>query len=66
MPNSLLRRDAVEKLTGLSRSSIYRLMRQGLFPEPLAVGPRAVRWPETEILAWLAARPRATGDGPRS
>ena len=30
----------------------------GLSPEPLKIGVRAVRWPESEIEAWLAARPR--------
>ena len=46
----------------LARSSIYRLLRSGAFPEPLRVGPRAVRWSESEIDAWLAERPRATGE----
>ena len=58
----LLRRREVEARTGLSRTSIYRLMREGRFPEPLKVGPKAVRWPESEIADWLAARPRASGE----
>ena len=58
----LLRRPEVEAKTGLARSTIYRLMRCGEFPEPLRIGPRAVRWPASEINAWLAQRPRATGD----
>ncbi len=60
----LLRRPEVERRTGLSRTSLYRLMREGVFPEPIRVGPRAVRWPESEIAAWLAARPRASGEAP--
>jgi len=39
-------------------------MRYGLFPEPIRAGRRAVRWHASEIDAWLAARPRATGDRP--
>ena len=58
----LLRREEVETRCGLARSSIYRLMRSGQFPEPVRVGPRAVRWPASEIEAWLSARPRATGE----
>lgn len=58
----LLHRKEVELLTGLARTSIYRLMRQGEFPVPLKVGPRAVRWPEGEIERWLADRPRAHGE----
>ena len=53
----LLRRREVEKITGLSRSSIYRLMPLGLFPRPVQVGPKAVRWRLSDIRAWLASRP---------
>ena len=58
----LLRRTDVEVRTGLTRSTIYRLMRAGEFPEPLKLGPRAVRWWATEIESWIAERPRATGE----
>ena len=58
----LLRRTDVEVRTGLTRSTIYRLMRAGEFPEPLKLGPRAVRWRATEIESWIAERPRATGE----
>ena len=33
--NRLLRRKEVEALTALSRSSLYRKMREGTFPEPI-------------------------------
>ena len=62
MNSRMLRREEVESRTGLARSSIYRLMRAGQFPEPLKVGPKAVRWPESEIEIWLASRPRAIGE----
>ena len=58
----LLRREEVETRCGIARSTIYRLMRTGEFPEPVKVGPRAVRWPASEIEAWLAGRPRASGE----
>ena len=61
MTDHLLRREDVEVRTGLARSSIYRLMRLGRFPEPLRIGDRAVRWPASEIDRWLESRPRATG-----
>ena len=60
----LLRLNEVLIRTGLARTTIYRKMRDGSFPEPLKIGVRAVRWPESEIKAWLATRPRATGDTP--
>ena len=40
----LLTRGEVERRVGLRRSSLYREMRQGRFPLPVRVGPRAVRW----------------------
>lgn len=62
IPDRLLRRDEVETRCGLARTSIYRLMRAGKFPEPIKVGTRAVRWPESEIERWISERPRASGD----
>ena len=58
----LLRREEVEQRCALGRTSVYRLMRSGRFPEPLKVGPRAVRWRESEIEAWMESRPRAAGE----
>ena len=58
----MLRRVDVERYRQIGRSTIYRVMREGLFPVPIRVGPRAVRWPEHELAAWLARRPRATGE----
>ncbi|MCY4528729.1 MAG: AlpA family transcriptional regulator [Chloroflexi bacterium] len=58
----LLRRRQVEDITGLSRSSIYRLMRNGEFPVPVRVGPAAVRWKASEITRWVESRPLATGE----
>ena len=58
----LLTRAEVETRCAIARTTIYRLMRAGQFPEPIKVGPRAVRWPSSEIEAWLAGRPRATGE----
>jgi len=51
-------------LTTYSRGSIYRKMHEGTFPKQVKIGARAVRWWLSEILAWLAAHPRANGDTP--
>ena len=61
MTDRLLTRGEVEARTALSRTSIYRKMREGSFPEPLKIGARAVRWRESEIEEFIASRPRATG-----
>ncbi len=57
----LLSRPEVERLTGMSTSSLYRAMREGDFPEPLRISRRAVRWRADEIGAWIEGRPRASG-----
>ena len=57
----MLRREEVQERTGLSRSAIYRLMREDDFPLPRRLGQRAVRWRESDLEAWLASRPLATG-----
>ena len=62
MHDRLLRRRQVEEITGLSRSSIYRLMQDGEFPRPVKVGSAAVRWRVSAITVWLESRPVATGD----
>ena len=59
----LVTRAEVERRVGLGRSSLYREMREGRFPEPVRVGPRAVRWSLREIETWVARRPRSHGDG---
>jgi prophage regulatory protein len=65
MPDSLLTRREVERRCRIGRSTIYRLMRDGAFPEPIRIGPRAVRWRAVELDQWLAARPYSHGDGIR-
>lgn len=49
----ILRLDSVLTRTGLSRSSIYNQINQGIFPKPVALGPRAVGWRESDINDWI-------------
>ena len=63
--DEMLRRSEVERMTGLSCSSIYRMMRAKKFPKPLKLspGPRGgVRWRKSEIVAYLEDLPRAAGE----
>ena len=55
----LMTRQDVEKMLSLGRSTIYRGMKEGWFPLPIRIGPRAVRWKRSEVEAWLEARPIA-------
>ena len=62
MNDRLLRRREVEELTGLSRASIYRLMRSGSFPLPVRVSATAVRWKASDIAVWIESRPVAESE----
>ena len=56
--NALLRLPDVQKLTGLSRSSVYRLEAAGQFPKRVRLSERATAWRENELLDWVASRPQ--------
>ncbi len=56
LQTALIRRKEVEKLTALSRSRIYDLMKVGKFPKPVQLGAMSVAWLEIEIREWIAAR----------
>jgi len=58
----LLTRREVERRTGLSRSTLYRKMRNGTFPVPVKVSERAVRWRDSDIRAYVDSRPRSYGE----
>lgn len=54
----------MEDMTALRKSTIYALMRMqdGAFPKPVRLaGGRAVAWKESEVQAWIAARPKTGG-----
>jgi prophage regulatory protein len=46
-------------VTAMSRSAIYAGMAAGAFPQPIRMGPRAVRWIEGEVIEFITSRPRA-------
>lgn len=53
---TILRRKQVEARTGLARSTIYQYMKDGIFPPPVALGPRAVGWLESDVTQWISHR----------
>ena len=59
--DSYLRFDAVKTQTGLSRTTIHRMVRAGAFPSPKRLGVRAVGWLSSDIARWREARPDARG-----
>jgi len=57
----LLPLSVVVQIAGIGRTMIYRLMREGRFPQHCKPGGSSSRWSEREVVAWverqLAARP---------
>ena len=49
----LIKLKEVINLTALSRSLIYKKMKEGLFPKSVSLGDRAVAWVESEIEEWI-------------
>lgn len=55
-PLKLLRFPAIRERTGLSRTTIWRLERDGDFPRHRRISRNAVAWGEEEVLEWIRAR----------
>jgi prophage regulatory protein len=53
---NVLRLPAVRRLTGLGRSTIYRMEADRQFPLRVKLSARAVGWLEREVRDWLASR----------
>jgi len=56
MKRTILRLPVVKSESGLSRSTIYLRVSQGLWTKPVSLGARAVGWPSDEVEAINAAR----------
>ncbi|MBA4500877.1 AlpA family transcriptional regulator [Marinobacterium marinum] len=46
----------VIRVTGLSRSSIYRKINEKSFPSPVSLGHKSVGWVEDEVQQWILER----------
>lgn len=55
-----LRMWAVTRMTGLGRSTIYRLVAQDKFPSPVRLANRAIAWRRTDLEQWSEGRPIVT------
>lgn len=52
----IMRRNEVENLCGIARSTIYSWIARGEFPQPVRLGTRNVGWRESDIAEWLQGR----------
>jgi predicted DNA-binding transcriptional regulator AlpA len=52
LPYRMLRELEVKLLTGLSRTTRWRMIRDGLFPPPVKIGKRCTGTPLSAVLRW--------------
>jgi prophage regulatory protein len=51
----LIRIKEVCLLIGISRTTLYHMIREGIFPKPLDLGSRCKAWQKQTVLNWIAA-----------
>lgn len=51
----------VTEVTGLSKASIYRFIKDKKFPPQIKLGQRSSGWVEEEVFQWLKSRMDARG-----
>lgn len=57
-PRYIMRLPQVEAATGYKRSSIYKFMTEGSFPQCYPLGRRAVGWDSAEVESWIHSKLR--------
>jgi prophage regulatory protein len=62
MADRILRERDVRVITGLSRTTRWRLEREGQFPRKRRLSVGAVGWLESEVLAWIQHGSAAAAD----
>jgi prophage regulatory protein len=56
MQNEFLRWPRVRQLTGLSRSTVWRLEKSGQFPARRKLSANSVGWSLIDLQAWMQSR----------
>ena len=56
MTDRFIRDPECRQITGLSRTTRWRLERAGQFPKRRQISPNAVAWLESEVQEWLRDR----------
>ncbi len=56
----IVRLKDVQRMTGLSRSTIYAEIAKGNFPKQISLtGARSVGWHESAVIQWIESRQQA-------
>lgn len=58
--DALITSKALAETTGIAERELRRLAHEGLFPAPIRLGVRRIRWKRKEVLDWMAQAPRTT------
>lgn len=53
-PDGFLRVNAVLARTGLGRTTLYRMVREGSFPKQVQLTKRCTGWRESAVRDWVA------------
>lgn len=58
VPEGMAKIEKVEKIAGITRSTIYDYIKRGVFPSPVRITPSRVAWHIADVEAWVAERQR--------
>lgn len=56
MDNTILKLHQVVATTAIPRSSLYKMIANGTFPEPIQLSQRSVGWLSSEVQNWIQSR----------
>lgn len=60
----LLTRRQVSIITGLSRTTLWRYVHEGWFPEPRRTPGGELRWLDSDVMGWIYGLPSGKGEAP--
>jgi prophage regulatory protein len=66
MNHRVLRLPEVIKKTGLGRTNLYHMTKNGEFPASVSLGAKAMGWIEAEIDTWIEKRMAARQSSPEA
>ncbi len=64
MTERMLKVGEVVAIAGISRATVYRLVKSNKFPKPKQISPARIGWLQSEISGWLSSLPgKQAADG---
>lgn len=52
LKHELLNYDDVSLMLGISRTTLYRMVTKGTFPQPIKISRQTVRWTKEDVNEW--------------